>query len=498
SLSPLEGVQALMVRSALFVCLTLVLGVDLIHAQVIGAQDIARLQSGVVKITAQVEGKSKEGTGVIVRLESDAAYILTAAHVVAGDPNPKVEFFTNKYALVSAQLLPGTESGDEMRGLALLLVRGKENLPTGTTALPLDGIGKFSAGDEIIMVGFPRGAGPWHVIKGNIGSTRANDIFFSPSVDTGNSGGPIVRQGKVIGIVMATELSGRGLTANRAQAYIAGFEIAAQTSTDSLSMASVPSPPPTATAKPEPRQMTQDREITGRDGAPMVLIPTGESTMGSPVGKGDGNEHPQHQVYLDAFDIDKFEVTVARYAEFLQAMKRAKPAFWDQVDTSKHGNLPVVGVDWNDAEAYCRWAKKRLPTEAEWEKAARGTDERTYPWGNEAPTSNLANFGKERIKKFYDRRLAPVGSYEAGKSPYGIYDLAGNVWEWVADWDDESYYEQSASRNPPGPSSGIDRVIRGGSWLHQPDDMRSAGRDRGTPTLRNDSIGFRCARDSPK
>ena len=247
--------------------------------------------------------------------------------------------------------------------------------------------------------------------------------------------------------------------------------------------------------------MTQDREITGKDGAPMVLVPAGEFWMGSPDGEGDNDEHPRHQVSLDAFYMDKFEVTVARYAEFVRSMNRSKPKNWDhEVDDRKHGNLPVVNVDWQDAEDYCRWAEKRLPTEAEWEKAARGIDGRTYPWGNERPTGRLANsrFGKEpNITNPYDKALALVDSYEAGNSPYRLHHMAGNVKEWTADWHDKHFYEKSPQRNPKGPLSGQLRVVRGGSWTSELDRMRSADRGGNLPNLRHFAIGFRCAQDSP-
>lgn len=169
---------------------------------------------------------------------------------------------------------------------------------------------------------------------------------------------------------------------------------------------------------PSPQYQSAVQSPTnGKDGAPMVLIPAGVSWMGSPDSEGDKDEHPRHQVTLDGFYMDKFEVTVARYTEFVRAKNRSKPVYWDQVDSSKHRNLPVVGVDWPDAKAYCEWAGKRLPTEAEWEKAARGTDGRTYPWGNEQPTVRLANFGKGFTSNIYDDRLAPVDSYEADNSP---------------------------------------------------------------------------------
>ncbi|TKB57173.1 MAG: formylglycine-generating enzyme family protein [Nitrospira sp.] len=228
----------------------------------------------------------------------------------------------------------------------------------------------------------------------------------------------------------------------------------------------------------------------------MVLIPAGEFWMGSPVGEAD--ERPRHRVYLDAYSMDKFEVTVSQYAEFMRSTGRRAPEDWDQVNIGKHSDLPVVGVDWQDADAYCRWAEKRLPTEAEWEKAARGTDGRMYPWGNERPTSRLANFGKEFTKNVYDKALAPVGSYEAGKSPYGLHHMAGNVWEWTADWHDEHFYTKSSQRNPTGPLSGESRVLRGGSWDNSSGAMRSAYRYRSSPTHRFDYMGFRCARDSPK
>jgi formylglycine-generating enzyme required for sulfatase activity len=486
-----------MVRSALFVYLTLVFGVGLFHAREIGAQDIARLQSGVVKITAKPpSGTTSIGPGFIVRLESNAAYIVIAAHVVAGNPNPKVEFFSKQHVQFPVEVLPGAEGGDDVGGLALLLVRGKENLPSGIGALPLASTSLML--EDMVMIGFPLGAGPWHVTKGNIGSRQGRTIYFDPRVDSGNSGGPIIQKGKVVGVVMAARSSDQGITVRGVQDYIEGFGITAHESTSSASMATEPLPPPTATAKLEPRPMTQDREVTRKDGAPMVLIPAGEFWMGSPDGEGTKDEHPRHQVSLDAFNMDKFEVTVARYAEFVRSTNRLKPRYWDQVDSSKHGNLPVVGVNWDDAEAYCRWNGKRLPTEAEWEKAARGTDGRTYPWGNEGPTPRLANFGKDytNVNNVYDERLARVDGDEAGKSPYGLHHMAGNVWEWTADWYDQQYYEKSPPQNPKGPSSDTgNKVLRGGSFDNEPDDVRAVFRDWSSPPVRHNHFGVRCAQD---
>ena len=386
----------MMARSPLLVCLTLLLGVDLVHAQESGTTDIARLQSGVVKITAKPpQGTTNVGTGFIVRLESNAAYIVTAAHVVAGDAQSKSGVLHQaKHACDRLKLL-GLEGDDEVRGLAS---GGGER--AGEPADRDHGAvacrhHASSGGEDMLVIGFPRNAGPWALIKGNISSRQGRAIYFSPSVDSGHSGGPVFHSNNVVAVVGAGDQSvGRGVTARSVQDYIEGFGIMSQERTSAASMATESSPPPAATAKSESRPMTQDREITGKDGAPMVLIPAGEFWMGSPDGGGKKDEHPRHRVFLDAFYMDKFEVTVSRYAEFMRSTTRSGLLRTGSVNIVRHRNLPVVGVYWHDAEAYCRWAEKRLPTEAEWEKAARGTDGRTYPWGNEPPTSRLANFGK--------------------------------------------------------------------------------------------------------
>ena len=232
------------------------------------------------------------------------------------------------------------------------------------------------------------------------------------------------------------------------------------------------------------------RELIGKDGAPMVLVSAGEFTMG-----GDSIDNPRHPVYLDAFYMDKYEVTASHYAKFLQATGRHLPFKWSEMSLVSHGGRPVIGVTWEDADAYCRWASKRLPTEAEWEKAARGTDGREYPWGNEAPTPRHANFNKCCEWKGYGV-LAIVGSLEAGRSPYGIYDLAGNVSEWVADWYDNTSYKYELERNPKGPRDGEEKVVRGGSWYDSALLQRSALRSRSYPSAPSTDRGFRCAKDA--
>lgn len=211
-----------------------------------------------------------------------------------------------------------------------------------------------------------------------------------------------------------------------------------------------------------------EQEIIGKDGAPMVLIPAGEFLYG-------GKNQP---VSLAAFYMDKFEVTTALYAAFMEATGRVAPKWWSEVSQVNDGDRPVIGVTWHDADTYCRHYGKRLPTEQEWEKAARGTDGRTYPWGNEEPNPSLAKYGKLSWEGY--STLATVKSYEGGKSPYGIYNMAGNVWEWTS-----SDHEKE----------GI-KVLRGGSWSAQGTDLRSADRERGLPRGSGYRIGFRCVQDA--
>lgn len=232
------------------------------------------------------------------------------------------------------------------------------------------------------------------------------------------------------------------------------------------------------------------------DPVPMVTIPAGEFLMGNPEGKGRADEWPQRSVYLDAFAIDQVEVTNERYLAFVATTGHRNPPNPYGTGTLQSAKgieqLPVVQTTWYDAKAYCSWAKKRLPTEAEWEKAARGTDGRLFPWGNEPATVKRANFDREWEE---EKTLYPVGSLPDGDSPYGVKDMAGNAREWVSDWYDADYYKHAPDRNPQGPDKkGVVRSIRGGSWHSPMADITASGRGRGGFALQTHGTGFRCAR----
>jgi iron(II)-dependent oxidoreductase len=233
----------------------------------------------------------------------------------------------------------------------------------------------------------------------------------------------------------------------------------------------------------EPPTSPPCRLVSRVDGAEMVLVPTGAFLMGSDTGRSD--ERPVHRVELDAYYIDVHEVTNEQYARFIAATGYLSEGGWRtfEPDRARH---PVVDVTWNDAVAYTFWVGRRLPTEAEWEKASRGTDSRTWPWGEE--------FFPDRFNYGLDvRDTVPVGSYPNGASPYGALDMSGNICEWLSDWYDPGYYRVSPLRNPRGPKTGRTRSVRGGSWAANAVYGMTMVRTKDPPHTYGPSIGFRCA-----
>lgn len=258
-----------------------------------------------------------------------------------------------------------------------------------------------------------------------------------------------------------------------------------------------PPPPPTATNTPEPTHTPTpappeagDPWVRPIDNMTMRFVPGGSFMMGSE--DGDDDEKPVREVSVDEFWIDQTEVTNFQYAQCVQA----EECEWSEYATDANYNgmhQPVAGVSWYDAEAYCTWVSGRLPTEAEWEYAARGPGNNSYPWGDD-----VSNCAKAQVGLCSGGTTVNVGSFSpAGDSWIGAQDMAGNVWEWVADWYEADYYSFAPDDNPQGPEDGSSKVLRGGSWVNDARVLRSAYRSSSVPTNRLNGIGFRCAYPGP-
>lgn len=266
-----------------------------------------------------------------------------------------------------------------------------------------------------------------------------------------------------------------------------------------LQNCSIIEPEPRSDPNPIKNDTPQEIKIVLAPGVDMdfIYIPVGEFLMGSDP-KADehaeSDEQPQRAVYQDDFSICKFPVTNAQYRAFIQSTGYNPPEHWRYRNyPPEKADHPVVNITWNDALYFCKWASVisqrgiSLPSEAQWEKAGRGTDGRIFPWGNQKPDTQLANFFPN-IKN-----TTPVGTYPSGASPYGVMDLSGNVWEWVDDWYRADTYSAGPSRNPRGPIKGEEKIIRGGSWMNVDYLLRLAIRGRCHPFSSDFHIGFRCS-----
>ena len=311
----------------------------------------------------------------------------------------------------------------------------------------------------------------------------------------------------VAGIILGALLMGvLSIMGNRFQA--ANAKATAAPTKLALTLMPIPSSsvPDTFTPAPEPiiappTPVAVITQVAFKDNMVQVYVPAGEFTMGSD--SGDENEKPVHTVYLDEYWIDQTEVTNAQYALCVATGPCKKPLDLNSQTSSsfsddQYADYPVVFVDWDQAQAYCTWAGRRLPTEAEWEKAARGTDGRVYPWGNDFDGTKVnycdINCWGDWKDSAYDDGYAttsPVGIYLDGASPFGALDMAGNAYEWVLDW--FSSYSSEYQNNPTGPASGNEHILRGGSWGDDMHHLRASLRSHEVANLRRDFVGFRCA-----
>jgi gamma-glutamyl hercynylcysteine S-oxide synthase len=271
---------------------------------------------------------------------------------------------------------------------------------------------------------------------------------------------------------------------------------------------------PGATAGPEPRpELAQRLAAIAKlaQSSPMVTVPEGWFLMGTNLKRGepfglttqfDDTEQPQRRIWLDAFAIDRDEVSLAEYLTFLQGQHQLPPEelqrlIWHVITVHLLPDYilatwPALFVTWSEADELCRSRGKRLPTEAEWEKAARGTDGRLFPWGSNAPALGLAVFGQHHVHEI--PIVAAVNSGEEGQSPFGARHMAGNIAEWVQDWFGSDSYVTMPERNPRGPAAGRYKSVRGGSWRSNPSLLRTATRNGAVPDQRSPTIGFRCAK----
>ena len=266
--------------------------------------------------------------------------------------------------------------------------------------------------------------------------------------------------------------------------------------------ASSPSPAPLQPAKTSRTvEGLPARAINPKDGAVMILIPPGKFIMGSDPGEpgAKADESPRRKVYLGAYYVYEKEVTNGMFLRFIEETGYSPAGRWDRDSGKKYPDHPAVYVTYVDAEAYCRWAEVTLPTEAQWERAARGTDGSKYPWGNRWDSNKCNNAGTkdpELLSKMAPivegRGTIPGGAAPGDRSPEGVMDLAGNVNEWCLDYWSADYYKNAPSRNPAGPSSGVERVLRGGSWSLPPSRCRCASRWSGDVDSPLDDYGFRC------
>ncbi|MDP1550862.1 MAG: SUMF1/EgtB/PvdO family nonheme iron enzyme [Nitrosomonas sp.] len=460
-------------------------------AETVMAQNIDTLRSGIVKLVSTVDGKQKTGTGFVVRHVPGSTLIVTAAHVVEGDKFPQVEFYTLRNTLIKAEVLE-MEGGDP-RGIALLRIRDGAQVPQGVTVLPFASLDEVQDGEDLITIGFPREGGLWAVLKANLASRHGRDLRLSGTFDEGSSGAPILKNGKIAGLMTSMDRFGHAIPAEIVAMTLRGWGVVLGENQQRRSVNSTQASQPgmNKSADLEARQPSDTRLPFEPE---MVHIPPGKLMMGSADSFDD--EKPQHEVTIAyAFEISKYEVTFDEYDAFAKSTNRALP---DDRGRGR-GKRPVINVNFDDVLAYVQWLSNktgkqyRLPSEAEWEYAARAGTQTAYWWGNNIGKNNAVCDGCG--SQWDNKQTAPVGSFKP--NAFELYDTAGNVWEWTQDCWHGNYQNAPNDGSAWMGMNGGDcnrRVVRGGSWFGNPQILQSAVRYRYDTVEANGGLGFRIAR----
>ena len=531
------GAETRRIASIFIKCAVLAAAVAVLW-QSAGLAQVASFKPGVVKITVSSPA-FKTGAGFVIARTPNITYIVTAAHVVEGADKISVQFFSSESAPVSARTRH-VEAGNP-QGMALLEVSGP--VPADVQPLPLASESTFSGGESVAAVGHQASTGDWGVITGTVSSRKGREIVIQAPIEEQASGGPVFHDNRVLGLVVSTRGNfGYAITARAVQDYVEGFGV-------------VPgrgSPPSIATTeKPEAKPPAETRRIVINGPKPLyapfktgdvfqecaicpemvVIVPDPNGfTIGTAESEAkwgrENDEKPLGPIkFARPYAIGRFEVTRGQFAS--SGIKPEPCHFWAgkewQLDARRSwqapgfeqdANHPVVCVSWNDAQGYLKWLNEqpglaqkdayRLPSEAEWEYAARGGTTTVRHWGNEpAPACNYANVADRTAKqKFSDLTIhecsdgfvytAPVGQYKP--NGFGLYDMIGNVSEWVQDCYAGQYPETILNGAAFETANCGQRVLRGGSWGSGPEFTRSAFRYGNGPGIRGIEFGFRVAR----
>lgn len=454
------------------------------------AENFDALRAGIVKVLS----KGRIGTGFVIQIEGNTAYVVTASHVVEGDQRPSLTFFQRPNDLLLGQVI--RLEGDDPRGLALLKISG--NLPLGLTALPL--VAENVHPDEaIVLIGFPAGGGDWMAVEGRVGTPDNKDMTLTAVIEEGNSGGPVLFNSQVAGVVMnksGAQAFGKAVPISIVRTTLENWGV-------KFGHASNVNPITKITIPVKPCKLCPE----------MINIPAGDFWMGSDNQSAfHGDEKPRHQVHVKAFRLAKYEVSRAEFAAYVEATGHATSVCeyqpgsnWRTPGFDQSNDHPVVCISYDEIKAYIRWLNKktgnqyRLPTEAEWEYAARAGSTTAYPWGTDADKAcSYANVADQTFEQSDFNAhcsdgyvyTAPRGSYSP--NAFDLYDMNGNVGEWTCSAYTENGYDGSEKNCTAG---GGDRVIRGGSWRDSPEFASSADRLRREPVDNFIDVGFRFAQD---